>query len=62
MPVWDLYTRMGGATGIGPKGAYATKIARDKVHYTSSGYQAQGELFASDFIDAYNNFKKHIIN
>jgi len=62
MPVWDLYTRMGGASGIGPKGAYATKIARDKVHYTSSGYQAQGELFASDFIDAYTNFKKHIIN
>jgi len=62
MPVWDLYTRMGGASGIGPKGAYASKMARDKVHYTTSGYQAQGELFASDFIDAYNNFKKHIIN
>jgi len=62
MPVWDLYTRMGGASGIGSKGAYATKIARDKVHYTSGGYQQQGELFASDFIDAYNNFKKNKIN
>lgn len=57
-PVWDLYTRMGGASGIAPKGEYARLIARDKVHYTTSGYQAQGQLFASDFIDAYNNFKK----
>lgn len=57
-PVWDLYTRMGGASGIAPKGEYARLIARDKVHYTTTGYQAQGQLFASDFIDAYNNFKK----
>lgn len=57
-PVWDLYTRMGGASGITPKGEYARLIARDKVHYTTTGYQAQGQLFASDFIDAYNNFKK----
>ncbi len=63
MPVWDLYTRMGGASGIGPKGQYSQMIARDKVHYTTSGYQAQGMLFASDFIDAYNNYKKkHRIN
>ncbi len=59
LPVWDLYKRMGGASGIAPKGEYAGMIARDKVHYTTGGYQAQGELFASDFIDAYNNFKKH---
>ncbi|WP_029906014.1 LysM peptidoglycan-binding domain-containing protein [Prevotella sp. 10(H)] len=60
VPVWDLYTRMGGASGIAPKGQYARMIARDKVHYTTGGYQAQGELFASDFIDAYNNYKKNI--
>jgi lysophospholipase L1-like esterase len=58
LPVWDLYTRMGGASGIAPKGEYARLIARDKVHYTTGGYEAQGQLFASDFIDAYNNFKK----
>jgi len=58
LPVWDLYTRMGGASGIGPKGDYARMIARDKVHYTAGGYQAQGQLFVTDFIDAYNNFKK----
>jgi LysM repeat protein/lysophospholipase L1-like esterase len=58
LPVWDLYTRMGGVSGIAPKGEYARLIASDKVHYTSSGYQAQGQLFVSDFIDAYNNFKK----
>ncbi len=62
LPVWDLYTRMGGASGIGPKGEYSRMIARDKVHYTAGGYVAQGQLFASDFIDAYNNFKKFKIN
>lgn len=58
MPVWDLFTRMGGAAGIGPRGEYAGMIARDKVHYTVSGYQAQGSLFVSDFMSAYNYFKK----
>ncbi|MDU1889342.1 MAG: LysM peptidoglycan-binding domain-containing protein [Dysgonomonas sp.] len=58
MPVWDLFTRMGGAAGIGPRGEYARMIARDKVHYTVSGYQAQGSLFVSDFLKAYNYFKK----
>ncbi|NDV78300.1 LysM peptidoglycan-binding domain-containing protein [Dysgonomonas sp. 511] len=59
LPVWDLYTRMGGASGISAKGEYARMIARDKVHYTAGGYSAQGQLFASDFIDAYTNFKKN---
>lgn len=58
-PVWDLYTRMGGASGIATKGQYACMIARDKVHYTIDGYKAQGELFVSDFIDAYTNYKRH---
>jgi len=62
LPVWDLYTRMGGASGIGPRGQYGKMMDRRKVHYTVSGYQAQGELFTSDFIDAYNNFKKHKTN
>lgn len=58
LPVWDLYSRMGGASGIRTKGQYASMIARDKVHYTSSGYVAQGSMFASDFLEAYNNYKK----
>ncbi|WP_165023543.1 LysM peptidoglycan-binding domain-containing protein [Dysgonomonas sp. ZJ279] len=58
MPIWDLYTRMGGLSGIKPKGEYSGLIARDNVHYTSKGYQVQGEMFSSDFIKAYNNFKE----
>ncbi|MFT3995684.1 MAG: GDSL-type esterase/lipase family protein [Dysgonomonas sp.] len=58
LPVWDLYGRMGGLAGIALKGEYSDLIARDKVHYTSKGYQTQGSMFASDFIDAYNDYKK----
>lgn len=57
LPVWDLYSRMGGESGIRPRGEYSKMIARDNVHYTSQGYEAQGLLFSSDFIDAYNFFK-----
>lgn len=62
LPVWDLYSRMGGASGIAPRGQYAKMMDRRKVHYTVTGYQAQGELFTSDFMDAYNNFKKRKTN
>lgn len=58
LPVWDLYTRMGGAACISPNGEYAAVIARDKVHYSQRGYEIQGTMFASDFIDSYNNFKR----
>lgn len=57
LPVWDLFTRMGGESGIRPRGEYSKMIARDNVHYTTQGYEAQGQLFSSDFIDAYNYFK-----
>jgi LysM repeat protein/lysophospholipase L1-like esterase len=55
-PVWDMYTRMGGIKGI-QSGPFAQLVARDKVHYTQQGYEQQGFMFASDFIDAYNNYK-----
>jgi hypothetical protein len=57
LPVWDLFSRMGGESGIRPRGEYSKMIARDNVHYTTQGYEAQGQLFSSDFIDAYNYFK-----
>lgn len=57
LPVWDLYSRMGGESGIRPRGEYSKMIGRDNVHYTTQGYEAQGQLFSSDFIDAYNYFK-----
>lgn len=59
IPVWDLYSRMGGLDGIRAKGEYSKMIARDNVHYTTKGYETQGFMFSEDFIDAYNNFKKH---
>lgn len=59
LPVWDLYTRMGGASGIAPRGQYAKMMDRRRIHYTVSGYQAQGELFMSDFMSAYNHFKNN---
>lgn len=55
-PVWDMFDRMGGVKGI-QTGPYAQLIARDKVHYTQQGYEQQGFMFASDFIDTYNNYK-----
>ncbi|WP_291128261.1 GDSL-type esterase/lipase family protein, partial [Dysgonomonas sp. UBA7698] len=57
LPVWDLYSRMSGDSAIRPRGDYASMIARDKVHYTTGGYEAQGQLFISDFLNAYNNYK-----
>lgn len=59
LPVWDLYSRMGGASGISARGQYARKMDRRKVHYTVDGYQSQGEMFMSDFMSAYNNFKEN---
>lgn len=58
LPVWDLYSRMNGDSAIRARGEYASKIARDKVHYTTGGYEAQAQLFVTDFLEAYDNFKK----
>ena len=55
-PVWNMFDRMGGIRGI-QTGPYAQLVARDKVHYTQQGYEQQGFMFVSDFIDAYNNYK-----
>ena len=62
VPVWDLYTKMGGTKGILDGGKYASIIARDKIHYTIKGYQAQGEMFAEDFLEAYKQFKERRID
>lgn len=57
VPVWDLYNRMGGMPGIEKQGEYSDLIAKDNVHYTTQGYQTQGSMFLSDFINAYDNYK-----
>lgn len=55
--VWDLYNKMDGEKGIREDGKYVHLISKDKVHYTLSGYRVQGQMFSTDFIKAYNNFK-----
>lgn len=56
--VWDLYSKMNGEAGIQRKGEFYNKIARDKIHYTTEGYEIQGAMFALDFLEAYNQFKQ----
>lgn len=57
VPIWNLYEQMGGEAGILSGGKYATVIARDKIHYTLTGYKIQGEKFAEDFLKAYKQYK-----
>lgn len=53
--VWDLFNNMGGLQGI-RSGRFTSLIARDKVHYSTAGYELQGQMFASDFIKSYSNY------
>lgn len=62
LPVWDLFSRMGGLNAIRPRGSNVSLIARDKVHYTAKGYQVQGNMFVEDFTNAYMNYKKNQID
>lgn len=55
--VWDLFNNMGGLQSI-RSGRFASLVARDKVHYTQSGYDLQGQMFASDLLEAYKNYKE----
>lgn len=57
MAVWDLFNKMGGEKGIKGNGKYVDLISKDKVHYTLNGYRIQGQMFTSDFMKAYNNYK-----
>lgn len=59
-PVWDLYTHMDGAMGI-KSGRFAPLMAKDKIHYTKNGYELQGYMFATDFINAFNNYREKSI-
>jgi len=56
-PVWDLYSKLGGAEAPKRKEAQ-TLMAKDKVHYTKEGYQLQGDMLSTDLINAYKNHIK----
>ncbi|MGL5785513.1 MAG: GDSL-type esterase/lipase family protein [Bacteroidales bacterium] len=52
---WDLFELTGG-TGSS-KSWYANKLmAKDRIHFTETGYQLQGELLFNAFITEYNEY------
>lgn len=55
--IWNLHSKLGGESA--PKSAeYSSLMAKDKIHYNKEGYRLQGNLFLTDFFNAYSNYKK----
>lgn len=54
---WDLLEVMGGY-GSMAKWYAAHLTAKDYVHFTTKGYQVQGDLFYQAFIEGYTNYTK----
>ena len=59
--IWDLLTKLGGTSAPLQK-EFEPLMAKDKVHYTREGYEKQGQLFAADFLAAYDNYVKSRTN
>lgn len=59
--IWDLLTKLGGTNAPLQK-EFEPLMAKDKVHYTREGYEKQGQLFAADFLAAYDNYVKSRTN
>lgn len=53
--VWDLYRAMGGNQSM-QKLISQGLIARDRVHYSTTGYQEQGILLFEALMEAYQNY------
>lgn len=54
--VWNLLDVFGGNKNISINSKMGL-MARDKVHYSNSGYEKQGELFFDAFIQSYELYK-----
>lgn len=54
--VFDLYAQLGGNDEINKK--LKGFIASDKVHYTKSGYELQGELLSAALLESFTKFKE----
>jgi len=55
--VWDLYQVMGGFQSI--NNWYSNRLAqRDKLHFTSKGYQLQGELLYQAIDQGYRQYQR----
>lgn len=59
--IWDLLNKLGGINAPLEE-ELVPLMAKDKIHYTREGYQKQGELFAMDFLAAYDNYVKNRTN
>jgi lysophospholipase L1-like esterase len=54
--VWDLLNVLGGNKAI-YRNAAKGYMARDKVHYSKTGYEKQADLFFEAFMKSYQLFK-----
>ncbi|WP_430613594.1 GDSL-type esterase/lipase family protein [Flavobacterium sp. JP2137] len=54
--VWDLFHILGGATSV-QENFDKGWVARDYVHYSKTGYEYKGALFATALLEAFKNFK-----
>lgn len=54
--VWDLFSNFGGLFGINQL-AKEGLIGSDRVHYTKTGYERQGQLLTEALLESYNEFK-----
>lgn len=53
--VWNMYYVFGGLHGVNENLANGL-MAKDRVHYSKSGYEQQGKLFSDALIKAYESF------
>lgn len=54
--VWNMFDAMGGLQGVSKNFSNGI-IAKDKVHYTKTGYAKQGELFYKALMHTYEQFE-----
>lgn len=53
--VFDLYQAFGGENGV-KQNKQKNFLAKDEVHYTKTGYEAQGQMLADALLNAYQNY------
>jgi len=54
--VWDLFSQFGGLYGVG-RNYYRGLMAKDRVHYSKPGYEAQGDLLSEAILKTYHFYK-----
>jgi LysM repeat protein/lysophospholipase L1-like esterase len=54
--VWDMYAMMGGLFSV-HKNYSNGLMSPDRVHYSKTGYEKQGQYFFEAFLNAFVNFK-----